>query len=152
MEKNWGKVEKMTDEELEKLLKELQEKIEYDEEYTFSEIVIREYRNPSNFGVLEKPDAIGEIKGPCGDTMKFTLNIKNGNIFNAQFWTDGCGATIACGSMLTKIIIGKTLETAKKFTSSQLLLALDGLPIEHQHCPTLAINTLKQAIQNCHID
>ncbi|MFX1508542.1 MAG: iron-sulfur cluster assembly scaffold protein, partial [Promethearchaeota archaeon] len=96
----------MRNDELERLLEGLQRKVEYEEEQTYSEVVISEFRNPSNFGVIEKPDAIGEIKGPCGDTMKFTLNIKNGRIINARFWTDGCGATIACGSMLTKMIKG----------------------------------------------
>ncbi len=137
----------MTD-DLEKLLEELQQKIEYDEKETYSEVVIRECRNPSNFGVLDDPDAIGEIKGPCGDTMKISLMFEKRRIKNACFWTDGCGATIASGSMLTKILKGKSLQEAKKYTSSQLLIALDGLPVEHQHCPILAINTLQQALKN----
>ena len=138
----------MTDDDFLKLLEELQRKIEYDEEQTYSEVVIREYRNPSNFGVLDDPDAFGEIKGPCGDTMKMSLKIKDLKITDACFWTDGCGATIACGSMLTKIIKGKTLQEAKFFSGSQLLIALDGLPVEHQHCPILAINTLHSTIMD----
>ena len=138
----------MTDDDLEKLLEEIQQKIEFDEEETYSKVVIGEYRNPSNFGVLDDPDAVGEIKGPCGDTMKISLKIKEFKITDARFWTDGCGATIASGSMLTKILKGKTLQEAKKYTSSQLLIALDGLPVEHQHCPILAINTLQNAIKS----
>ena len=94
----------MTDDDFIKLLNKLQRKIEYDEEKTYSKIVIHEYRNPSNFGILENPDTKGEIKGPCGDTMKITLKIKDEKIIDARFWTDGCGATIACGSMMIKII------------------------------------------------
>ena len=138
----------MTDDDLEKLLEELQQKIEYDENEIYSKVVIRECRNPSNFGVLDDPDAIGEIKGPCGDTMKISLMVEKRRIKDACFWTDGCGATIACGSMLTKILKGKSLQEAEKYTSSQLLIALDGLPVEHQHCPILAINTLQQALKN----
>jgi len=138
----------MTEDDLEKLLEELQQKIEYDENEIYSKVVIRECRNPSNFGVLDDPDAIGEIKGPCGDTMKISLMVEKRRIKDACFWTDGCGATIACGSMLTKILKGKSLQEAKKYNSSQLLIALDGLPVEHQHCPILAINTLQQALKN----
>lgn len=138
----------MTDDDLVNLIEELQQKIEYEEEGKYSKIVIREYRSPSNFGILNDPNAIGEIKGPCGDTMKITLDIKNGSILKARFWTDGCGATIACGSMLTKIIKGKTLQEAYDISSSKLLEALDGLPIEHHHCTVLAINTLQEAIKN----
>ena len=137
----------MTDDDLEKLLEELQRKIEYEEESTYSKTVIHEYRNPSNFGVLKNPDALGKIKGPCGDTMKISLKIENREIKDANFWTDGCGATIACGSMLTKMIKSKTLQVANEISTSQLLKALEGLPIEHQHCALLAINTLQNAIK-----
>ena len=54
----------MTDDDFIKLLNELQRKIEKDEEQTYSKVVIREYKNPNNFGVLNDPDAYGEIKGP----------------------------------------------------------------------------------------
>ncbi len=138
----------MTGDDFVKLLEELQRKIEYDEEETYSKVVIREYRNPSNFGVLDNPYALGEIKGPCGDTMKITLEIKNNIILKASFWTDGCGATIACGSILTKIIKGKTLQEANDISNLQLLEALGGLPTEHHHCTILAINTLQKAIKN----
>ena len=138
----------MTGDDFVKMLEELQRKIEYDEEKTYSKVVIREYRNPNNFGVLENPNAYAKIKGPCGDTMKISLKIKKQKIKQAFFWTDGCGATIACGSMLTKIIEGKTLKEAKVISNLQLLKALDGLPIEHNHCTILAINTLEKAIKN----
>jgi nitrogen fixation NifU-like protein len=134
--------------DFERWLEELQQKIEYEEEQAYSKIVIHEYRNPSNFGVLENPDAVGKIKGSCGDTMKISLKIENGRIIDARFWTDGCGATIACGSMLTKIIKEKTPQDANEISSSQLLEALESLPIEHQHCIILAINSLQNAIRN----
>jgi len=138
----------MTDDDFIKLLNKLQRKIEYDEEKTYSKIVIHEYRNPNNFGILENPDAKGEIKGPCGDTMKITFKIKDEKIIDARFWTDGCGATIACGSMMIKMIVNKNLKEANKITSSQLLEALGGLPKEHHHCTVLAANTLYESIKD----
>jgi len=123
----------MNDDGFVKMLKELQRKIEYEEETTYSKIVVREYRNPSNFGVIENPDIIGKIKGPCGDTMRISLTILNGTIKDACFWTDGCSATISCGSMLTKMLKGKTIEEAADITSEKLTNALDGLPGENLH-------------------
>ena len=140
----------MNDDHFEKLLEELQRKIEYDEEETYSKVVIREYRNPSNFGVIENPDALGEVKGPCGDTMRISLRIEDRKIKDACFWTDGCGATIACGSMLTKMIKGENLEEAADITSERLIDALEGLPEEHIHCSKLAVDTLQNAIENYH--
>ena len=139
-----------SDEDFEKMVKDLQSKIERDEEKEYSKIVINEYRNPNNFGVIENSDAFGEIKGPCGDTMKISLMIEDDKIVDAYFWTDGCGASIACGSMLTKMITGKTVETALDITSERLTEILGGLPKEHLHCTILAINTLQEAIKNYH--
>jgi len=132
----------------EKLMRELQNKINTEEEKTYSKKVIEEYRNPSNFGFIKNPDASGKIKGPCGDTMRIDLKIKDSVIFDVRFWTNGCGASIACGSMLSKMIKGKTLQEADKITSVELLKALDDLPAEHQHCTKLAVDTLHDCLSN----
>ncbi|KYK28509.1 iron-sulfur cluster assembly scaffold protein [Thermoplasmatales archaeon SG8-52-1] len=136
------------EDDIEKIIKEIQTRIEYDEEIEFSKKVINEYRNPSNFGIIENPDAVGRIKGPCGDTMQIMLKIDNGIIINVRFWTDGCGTSIACGSMLTKMIKGKTIEKIINITSEKLNDELDGLPENHVHCTVLAVNTLKKTIKN----
>ena len=131
----------------EKIIKEIQRKIEYEEETKFSKKLINEYRNPSNFGVIDNPDAVGKTKGPCGDTMQIMLKIDNGKVTDVRFWTDGCGTSIACGSMLTKMIKGKTIEEIFAITSEKLNDELDGLPENHVHCTVLAVNTLKKTIE-----
>jgi nitrogen fixation NifU-like protein len=138
--------------DIEKIIEEIQSKIEYDEETGFSKKVINEYRNPSNFGAIQNPDAVGMIKGPCGDTMKITMKIENNRVVDIRFLTDGCGTSIACGSMLTKMIHGKTFDEASAITSEDLNDALDGLPEDHVHCTVLAVNTLRKAIKNYHKD
>ncbi len=62
--------------------------------------------------------------------------------------TDGCGPTVACGSMLTKMVTGMPLEKAGKIAPKSLIAALDGLPEESIHCAELAVNTLREAIAN----
>ncbi|MBN1280500.1 MAG: iron-sulfur cluster assembly scaffold protein [Candidatus Thermoplasmatota archaeon] len=135
------------EDEFDTMLKDLQNTIEEDERQTYSPVVLREYRNPTYFGVLQHPDSVGEIKGPCGDTMRITVNIRDGKIQDARFWTDGCGATLASGNMLLKMIKGKTLQQATAVTPQQLLDALEGLPSEHIHCTVLAVTTLKKALE-----
>jgi nitrogen fixation NifU-like protein len=138
----------MFEDDFVKMVKQLQKKIEYDEEQTYSKVVIKEYRNPINFGVLEHPNAVGVIKGSCNDTMKITLKIENGKIKDARFWTDGCGATIAAGNMLIKMVKGKTLQEANNVNPKKLIDTLEGLPKEHIHCALLAVNTLHKSIEN----
>lgn len=132
------------------LIKNIQKKIENEEEKIYSKKVIKEFRNPKNFGFIKNPDASGKVKGPCNDTIKIDLKIKDDIITEVRFWTDGCGASIACGSMLSKMIKGKSMREANMITSEKLLLALDGLPVEHQHCTVLAINTLHAVIEDYH--
>jgi len=138
--------------DFEKMVTEIQRKIEREEELKYSKTVVAECRNPNNFRNIKSPDALGKIKGFCGDTMKITLSIENEIIKDACFWTDGCGASIACGNMLTNMIKGKTIEEAFAITSTKLLENLDGLPKEHKHCTTLAVNTLREAIKDYHKD
>lgn len=137
----------MVEDTLDETIRELQEKIEYDEEKTYSKAVIREYRNPTYYGVLKQPDAVGIFKGPCGDTMKIFIKVKGETIINARFWTDGCGATLATGNMLLRMIEGKSLKDAEKITDTQLIEILEGLPKNHRHCALLAIRTLHDAIR-----
>jgi len=136
------------DKDFEKLTRSLQKKIEHEEEKDYSKNVIKEYRTPSNFGSIKNPDASGKIKGPCGDTMKIDLKIKDDKISDIHFSTDGCGASIACGSMLSKMVIGKTIQEAYSITCKELIGELDGLSAEHNHCIVLAISTLQNAIKN----
>ena len=141
----------MEHDDFDQIIKQLQKKINEDEEKIFSDIVINEYRNPIYFGGLKQPHAIGQIKGPCGDTMKFNLIIEKGIIKDASFWTDGCGASIASGNMCIKMIKGKSIDVAIRITSEQLLDRLHGLPKGHKHCATLAVNTLHLTINNYQI-
>ena len=74
------------------------------------------------------------------------LKIENDHIINVCFKTDGCGTSIACGSMLSKMIKDKTIEDVYTVASEDLNNALDGLPENHVHCTVLAVNTLKKAL------
>lgn len=114
----------------------------------YSKKVIEEANNPKNIGRMMKPDGFGIITGPCGDTMEIYLKSRNGRVNEILFMTDGCGPTIACGSMVTSLANGKRLDDAQKITENDLIDALDGLPEENLHCATLAINTLHEAIKN----
>jgi hypothetical protein len=81
--------------------------------------------------------------------MEIFLRVNRACIEKATFLTDGCSPTVACGSTLTQMVQGKSLAEATGFKTADLIIALDGLPPEHIHCATLAVNTLQQAIANC---
>jgi nitrogen fixation protein NifU and related proteins len=135
------------DQNFESLVSDLKKKIDKNHRQYFSATVIAEFSNPTHLKKMMHPDTSATIKGPCGDTMKIDLLISDGIIVDASFWTDGCGASIASGNMLTKQIIGKSLTAAQKLSSNYLLKSLDGLPPEHEHCTVLAVNTLRSGIK-----
>jgi nitrogen fixation NifU-like protein len=78
--------------------------------------------------------------------VQIQIRVENGRIIESRFVTDGCGTSIACGSMLTEIVKDKTIEAALMITSGDLLRSLDGLPEEYVHCSVLAVDTLHAAI------
>jgi len=127
---------------------ELQELIIADARKIYSETVIDHFMNPRNLGDMENADGFAKVTGSCGDTMEIWLKVKNGTIADATFMTDGCGASIASGSMVTEIAKGETITEAGKISQQDVLSALGGLPEESEHCALLAANTLKEAMRD----
>jgi nitrogen fixation NifU-like protein len=124
----------------------LQAEILKQEQEMFSAKVLAEARDPKNLGAILDADGHALVIGPCGDTMEIFLRVNGARIEKATFLTDGCSPTVACGSMLTQMVQGKSLAEATAIEAADVIMALEGLPPEHVHCATLAVNTLQQAI------
>jgi len=135
-------------EEFNDSFRELEETVTEDMKQIYSEKTIDHFLNPRNLGEIPGHDGLGRITGPCGDTMQIHLKVKDGKVSNASFWTDGCGPSIASGSMVTELVKGKGVLEAQKITQQDILDALGGLPEESAHCALLAANTLKEAIKD----
>jgi NifU-like protein involved in Fe-S cluster formation len=104
--------------------------------------------NPRNAGELADATASAEETNPvCGDRMRLSLRVGEGRIEAAGFLAYGCPPTLVCGSALTELVIGKTVEDAARLTRKDLLDAIGGLPSRKQHAAALAIETLRVAIQ-----
>jgi len=127
---------------------ELQKLVMADARKVYSDTVIDHAMNPRNLGDMPDADGFARVTGPCGDTMEIWLKVKNDNIYQATFLTDGCGTSIASGSMVTEMARGKGVNEARKFTQRDVLDALGGLPEESEHCALLAANTLRAAIRD----
>jgi len=128
-------------EQFEELIREERRKV-------YSEIAIDHAMNPRNVGDIENADGFAKIVGSCGDTMEVWLKVKDDIITESSFMTDGCGTSIASGSMVTEMAKEKSIIEAQKLNQQDVLSALDGLPEESQHCALLAANTLKAAIRD----
>lgn len=80
--------------------------------------------------------------------MEISLRVREGSVVDAKFWTDGCGTSIACGSIATELVKGKSLAEALRIDSKYILSTLGGLPESDVHCSVLASDTLRTAIRN----
>ncbi len=114
----------------------------------YSETAIEHSMNPKNMGEIEGADGSARVTGPCGDTMQLWLKLKGDTILEASFFTDGCGTSVASGSMVTEMAKGKKLGQARRISQKDVLDALGGLPEESEHCALLAADTLKAAIKD----
>ncbi len=132
--------------DFDRIVNEIQREIVAQERAVYSDRVVTEAFNPRNLGRMEEADGQAVVTGWCGDTMEFYLRVSDGRIVEVTFMTDGCGPTVACGSMLTGMVQGKALGEVRAVDPDELIEALGGLPEENLHCADLAVNTLRQAI------
>jgi len=117
--------------------------------WDYSDKVIDHYRNPRNVGKIDNADAVG-LAGSlaCGDQLKIYLKIENNIVTDAKFQTFGCGSAVASSSILTEMIIGKSVDEVKKITNKDIADQLDGLPPEKMHCSVMGYEALEDALKN----
>jgi nitrogen fixation NifU-like protein len=113
----------------------------------YSPQLLDHFQNPRNPGELADADASVEIENPaCGDILKLMLKIVDGHIAEVRFKARGCVASIACGSALTELILGKTWGEAKMLNRENVTAAVGGLPQASSHAAQLAIDALSTAL------
>jgi nitrogen fixation protein NifU and related proteins len=134
--------------DLDQVVKELQQQILEDTGQHFSAAVIDHLLRPRNPGVMEAPDGYAKITGPCGDTMQIFVKIREDEVVEASFMTDGCGTTVVSASMAVELLTGRSLEESLALDQALILQRLGGLPRESQHCALLAANTARAAIED----
>jgi nitrogen fixation NifU-like protein len=113
----------------------------------YSRRLLDHFQNPRNAGELAAADTAAEIENPaCGDVLRLTLKISAGRITEAQFKAKGCVAAIACGSVLTELIVGKTLNEAQNLRREDVITAVGELPQASTHAAQLALDALSLAL------
>jgi nitrogen fixation protein NifU and related proteins len=115
----------------------------------YSETMIDHVLLPRNGGVMENPDLNGHAGTPGrGAFLILFLRVDEGRIAAAKYHTVGCGPTIACGSMLSELIVERSIDDCRELTAEDLIKALDGVPPDKLHCPAMAIAALRDALSH----
>jgi nitrogen fixation NifU-like protein len=114
----------------------------------FSDAVIDHFRNPRNAGELPGADASVEVSNPiCGDILHLAARVEAGRIAEARFLCRGCTTSIACASLLTEQLHGRTLAEALSLTAQSLADALGGLPPATLHGAELAADAMRALLR-----
>ena len=113
----------------------------------YSAQLLDHFQNPRNVGDLPDPDAVAEVENPvCGDVLRLSLKFQDGRIATVRFKAKGCVPSIACGSALTGLIIGKTPDQARTTTRDDISVAVGGLPEASAHAAQLALDALAASL------
>ena len=109
----------------------------------FSEVLLDHFRNPRNAGNLPDATATVEVTNPvCGDVLRLAVRLEQGRISAVRFKTQGCVAAIACSSVLTELLDGRSLAEMRGITPQQISDSLGGLPPATFHAAQLCCDAL----------
>ena len=115
----------------------------------YNEKVLDHFKNPRNVGVIKNPDAVGYVGEPAwGIDAELYLKIDNGVVTEAKSKAFGCGATIAAGSVVTEMVMGKSLAEIDSISADDVDKALGGLPSSKSHCSKLGRELIQAALKD----
>jgi len=111
--------------------------------WMYSPQLLDHFEHPRNPGEVAKPDASVQLENPaCGDILKLSMKVANGRIAEIRFLAKGCVPAMACASVLTELVKGRTVEAARRLRREELVMAVGGLPKASTHASHLAMDAL----------
>jgi len=114
----------------------------------YSTQVIDHFEHPRNVGEVAQANASVRVENPaCGDIMQLSLRVCEGKIVEARYRTKGCVTAIACGSVLTELLVGRSVAEAAAIQRQELVEVLGGLSGETMHASHLAMDALQAALR-----
>ena len=113
----------------------------------YSQTVMDHFTDPRNRGRVESPDFVG-ISGRLGrgPSLVLTVKVADGVVSKAACESYGCGVTIAIGSLLTELLLGRSREQCRKLGVDALLEMAGGLPPDKRHCAGLAAGAVRDML------
>lgn len=114
----------------------------------YRDYILDHYRNPRNYGHLERPDAQADDLNPlCGDTIHMELKVEDdGSVSDVKFVGKGCAISQASASMLTESVKGMKLADVARLSKDVVLENVGiGISPTRMKCAMLGLRVLKSA-------
>ena len=113
----------------------------------YSQAILDHFQNPRNAGTLDAATATISVENPvCGDILELAVRMEAGKIADARFRTRGCVTAVACSSLLTETLRGRSPSDARSISAEQLSDALGGLPPATFHAAQLARDAVQAVL------
>lgn len=114
----------------------------------YSPQLLDHFEHPRNTGDLTDADARVRVENPvCGDILELSVRVQAGRISEVRFQAKGCVPSMACGSLITEMVKGKSLNQASAVRKETLVNEIGGLPSASGHAAQLAIDALKAILR-----
>jgi nitrogen fixation NifU-like protein len=113
-----------------------------------SEKFLDHARNPRNAGLLEDANVVVQAgDSECDDKQIFFIRIEDDTVKGIRFLIEGCETTVATASIVTEMVMGRSLDTLLGLSDRSIADALDGLPEEKLHCAEMAALAMHTAVR-----
>lgn len=88
----------------------------------YREVIMDHYKSPRNKGLVESKEyKLMRIKNPsCGDDITIQTKIVDGKITDCRHMGHGCSISMASASVLSEMMVGKTVEDALNVANNYL--------------------------------
>jgi nitrogen fixation NifU-like protein len=110
----------------------------------YSPQLLDHFEHPRNAGELTDADARVRVENPaCGDILELSIRVVDGRIEEVRFLAKGCVPAMACGSLITEMISGKTMQEANAIGREAVAREIGGLPAASGHAAQLAVDAVR---------
>lgn len=115
----------------------------------YREIILDHYRNPRNKGRISDADVSFHDSNPlCGDEIDIHLKVEDDVVKDIKFEGRGCAISQASASMLTEMVMNKSLTSVKELGKDDILenIGLMNLGPARIKCALLSLKVLKMGM------
>ncbi|MGI8577812.1 MAG: Fe-S cluster assembly sulfur transfer protein SufU [Nocardioidaceae bacterium] len=82
-----------------------------DLDHLYQEIILDHYRSPHHAGLREPFEAeVHHVNPTCGDEVTMRVHLADGLVADVSYDAEGCSISQASTSVLTDLLIGKSVE------------------------------------------
>jgi nitrogen fixation NifU-like protein len=89
----------------------------------YQEIILDHYKNPHHKGLREPFEAeVHHVNPTCGDEVTLRVHVADGTVQDVSYDALGCSISQAAASVMTDLVIGKSVDEAMRIHGEFLAL------------------------------